>query len=270
MAEQPTPTPGVSRGNRTTGRAHLENGWGNRTPEALRSIDPKFAAQAVIPKYNAESTYNNWSNDRAAGHLNDLAGHLKNLFDATQNRQAHRALSMTTEAQAKASTAGFTAHPDIIGEAGGTYKGVSWDAKPGAMHDVLDRLGNIDPKELSGAAQQHLSNAVSSAKSVLGEFHPAIESEFKGSDSPKGRVSVEIDPEYRANIFDYPRPKSMTEGDWDAEMKTTPDGRYSLKKQGKLKDADSYRSDASKQQKADRRRQRAAELKAAKLAGGNK
>jgi hypothetical protein len=265
-------------GNRTTGRAALVGGYGNKTPIALRSL-PRDAsvrtaadnatntpnAPDVVNQYNAESTYNQWSNQRAAGHLNDLAGHLQNLFEATQNRQAYMAKSRVTEAQALSTRSGFTAHPDIIGD----------ESRPGSIHEVIDKLKNIMPDSIADTARPHLNAALNSAQSVLGEFHPAAFSEFKEFGSDPTRVSVEVAPEFRANSFDYARPKEesskakkASDADWKKQMMATADGKYALRAQGQISDPEKGRSAESKARKAERRKQLAAERKAAQ--GGAK
>lgn len=260
-------------GNRTTGRAALVGGYGNKTPIALRSL-PKNdsvrtadddavprtpSAPAVISQYNAEATYNQQSNQKAAGHLDALAGHLQNLFDATQSRQAYMAKSRVTEAQAIATRSGFTAHPDIIGD----------ESKQGSIHEVIDKLKNIMPDSIPDTARPHLNAALNSAHSVLGEFHPAALSEFKEFGSDPTRVSVEVSPEYRAHIFDYARPKeespsAQKESDaaWKKQMMSTADGKYALRAQGQISDPEKGRSEESKARKAERRKQLAAERKA--------
>lgn len=260
-------------GNRTTGRVALVGAYGNKTPSALRSLpkddsvrtadDDAFprtpSADAAISQYNAESTYNQQSNQKAAGHLDALAGHLQNLFDATQSRQAYMAKARVTEAQAISTRVGFTAHPDIIGD----------ESKQGSIHEVIDKLKNIMPDSIADTARPHLNAALNSAQSVLAEFHPAAPTEFKEFGSDPTRVSVEVNPDYRAHIFDYARPKlespsaqKKEDADWTKQMKTTADGKYALRAQGKMADSESTRSDESKARKAARRKELAAQRKA--------
>lgn len=243
-------------GNFTTGRPALQGAFGNQTPEALRSIPRTFAEEKVIPQYNAEATYNEWSNHRAAGHLNALNQHLNNLWETSQNRSVYGAKSSAAQAHEVMSKAGFAAHPDILN----TH-----------IPDVIDRLKNIDTSSLPEHARPHLEGAIQSAHEVLGEFHPASVTEFKEHGSDPTKASVLIDPDYRANIFDYKRPQEPTrdlqkasDADWDKQMKTTADGRYALIKQGKMKNPEDSRSEESKRRKAEQRKMKAAALKAQK------
>lgn len=195
MEEQPTPQP-PGKGNRTVGRAALTGNEGNKAPLHLRSIPRSYAETKVVPQYNAESTYNEWANQQAAGHLSELHQHLNNLWETSQNRSAYLAKQKVAELHQLHQQVRFAAHPDIIA----------------GVEEIKDRLNNIDPMSLPGYGVPHHTAALESAHAFTQTFQPAQISTFKEFGSDPNEASVVVDSEYRKNIY--------------ADPKTTADGRY--------------------------------------------
>jgi hypothetical protein len=183
-------------GNRTFGRAALIGNEGNRAPMHLRSIPLSTAENKVVPQYNAEATYNDWANKKAAGHLSELHQHLNNLWETTQNRSAYLAKQKVADLHQLHQQVRFAAHPDIIS----------------GIEDIKDRLHNIDPMELPGQGADHHTHSLEAAYNFTDTFTPAAISTYKEHGSSPNEASVVVDSEYRKNIF--------------ADPKTTADGRY--------------------------------------------
>lgn len=261
-------------GNYKVGRPHLINASGNETPLALRGISRSTAENVVIPQYNAEASYNEYSNHKASGHLNELHQALDMLHESSGGSRSALVLKSRVGELADARNKhGFTLHEDITN----------------GVKEIADRLSTMDVASLPDHAKEHHTAALEAANNFLRTAEPAHLSEFKEFGSDPNKVSVMVEPEYRANIFDYRHASSeeapvkkteplstvatiMPSGEvkestrrrqsWIDMMKATPDGKYALRAQGKMPDYEASRTPEQKAAKAAARKARNAAKKA--------
>jgi hypothetical protein len=255
MDEQTPPTRG--KGNFTVGRPDSFGNAGNEAPLGLRNVSRKRGIEKIIPQYNAEASYNDTSNQKAAGHLNELHQTLGMLHYASESRTSRVLQSRVAALGDAATTHGFTIHPDIV-------QGVK---------DIGQSLSAMDPSELPEHARAHHAAALEAASNFVRTAEPAYEPSSTGYAGTTGklgadRMSVKIEPEYRANMFDYAGSKESDLGpkQYKKEMEATADGRYTLYAKGVKKRPEASRSAASVEQKKKRRQEREAERKAARKA----
>jgi hypothetical protein len=268
-------------GNYSVSRPYLKGGVGNETPKALRGVD-KSKAQAILDDLNAEASYNEYSNHKASGHLNELHQALDMLHQGSESRGAAVLKSRVGDLAELRNKHGFTLHEDITN----------------GVKDIASRLNTMDVASLPDHAKPHHAAAVEAANNFLRTAEPAHTTEdssnyYSEQKRDATKTSIMIEPEYRANIYDYRHSKAdelpvskneplstyaavdkntgvYSEGtkrrqNWLDMMKSTANGRYALVKQGKL--SPENRSQASIEQKKARRAARAAEAKAVKNAG---
>jgi hypothetical protein len=246
-----------SSGNYVVGRPYLKGGAGNETPKALRGVD-KSKVPGMVADLNAEATYNDWSNHKASGHLNELHQSLEYLHQNSESRAAAVLKSRVGELADLRSKHGFTLHEDITN----------------GVRDVAERLSTMDVSSLPDHAKPHHAAAVEAANNFLRTSEPVHTTEdssnyFSQQNKDATKTSIMIEPEYRANIYDYPHsrtdeapvpknePLSETASigsngevsmgtrkrqSWLDMMKSTPNGRYALIKQGKISDPEASRT----------------------------
>lgn len=253
MDEQTPPTRG--KGNFTVGRPDSFGNEGNESPLGLRNVSRKRGIEKIIPQYNAEATYNDTSNQKAAGHLNELHQTLGMLHYGSESRTSRVLQSRVSALADAATTHGFTLHQDII-------QGVK---------DIGQSLSAMDPSELPEHAKEHHAAALEAASNFVRTAEPAYEPSSTGYAGTTGklgadRMSVKIEPEYRGNMFDYAGSKEKDLGpkQYKKEMMQTADGRYTLTKQGKKPDYEKSRSPEAIAAKAAKRKAASAAAKAAK------
>lgn len=257
-------------GERTSGNYNTSNrrgsnrfeSEGNETPKALRSV-PEEQIPGIVDRYNAEATYNDWANHKAAGHLNELAQHIGNLVETSQHPLAIEAKNQVLQAHKVLSQAGFAAHPDILTK---------------HVPAILDTLHNIVPEEMPEHATPHLNGAVNAGFDYMDTLHPAYQTNLREFGREQGKKSIKIEPEYRKNMFDYPGTRqsfadepNMTKEEKGkfgglAQMRQTADGTYALIKQGKIRDPEAGRTQESIDRKAAARKAARAAKTGAKLA----
>jgi hypothetical protein len=277
----------AQKGNRTQGRAYLNAGPGN--PAFRHHVTlPKEKAQAVVDQIHAESTYNDWANHQAMGHLTALHQHLDNLAQATDNHRIVRlAQSKVAAAHEAASSTGLAGAVDY--GAGTSEKGpTAYTAVP----SVLDMLHNIrnGGTELSDAAHEHLDKSIESAQSYVDTFQPAGFAPYKAHGVDPNTRTVMVEPNYKRQQFDYPdntpaanrvpektpttvisAPEGKPLEQWagkslsvDSQLRQTPEGKRVLIAQGKMKDPEASRSPESIAAKKAARKAKTEAEKAAK------
>lgn len=262
------PPKGPGKGNRTPGPRNLIGNEGNESPMFLRNKTIR-EAKPIIDYYNAESTYSEGANNKAATHLQELHTHLTNLGEAMDrqgvpSRSVRRALSSVQEAhEAITRPGGFAAHPDVIGldePYWGVHKNSADRAadKPlvkqrGILDDVQDHLSNVASLGVSHSdVQEHLTHAQGALDSYHRSFNPVNPTEYKTHKSDPNLRSYEIDKDYyphntTADLNYNPR---ETEGNLIAEGGTTriSDGRK-LEPTREARSARSIRTEAAKKAK---------------------
>jgi hypothetical protein len=257
MVEQPMPTPSRGKGNYVVGRPYLKGGVGNETPKALRGVS-KADAPGILNDLNAEASYNDWSNHKASGHLNELHQSLEYLHQGAESRGAAVLKSRVGELADIRSKHGFTLHEDITN----------------GVREIADRLSTMDVSSLPDHAKPHHAAALEAANNFLRTAEPVHTTEdssnyYSQQKKDAAKTSIMIEPEYRANIYDYPHsrtdeapvpknePLSETASigsngevsmgtakrqSWLDMMKSTPSGKYALRAQGKLPDYEASRT----------------------------
>jgi hypothetical protein len=267
----------IKSGNRVVGRPYLTGGVGNETPKALRGI-PKEKAQGMLDDLNAEASYNEYSNHKASGHLNELHQALDMLHQGSESRSALVLKSRVGDLADMRNKHGFTLHEDITN----------------GVRDIADRLSTMDPSELPENARPHHAAALEAANNFMRTAEPAHTTEessnyFSQQNKDDGKTSIMLEPEYRANIYDYrhsradelpvsknePLSETASIGsdgevslgttrrkNWLDMMKATPNGRYALVKQGKIPDYEASRTPEQIAAKAAARKARNAAKKA--------
>lgn len=249
-------TPGRGKGNFTVGRPESFGNKGNEAPLGLRNISRRHGIERVIPQYNAEASYNDYSNHKAAGHLAELHQTLGMLHGTSESRTSRVLQSRVAALGDAATTHGFTIHPDIV-------QGVK---------DIGQSLSAMEPSELPEHAREHHAAALEAASNFVRTAEPAYEPASTGYAGTTGkigadRMTVKIEPDYRANIFDYPQQKSSaapTPKEYEKEMGATADGRYALIAQGKKSNPETSRTPEQIAAKAARRKAASAAARAAK------
>lgn len=277
MTEQPMPTPSRGKGNYVVGRPYLKGGVGNETPKGLRGVN-KADAPGILDDLNAEASYNDYSNHKASGHLNELHQSLEYLHQGSESRSAAVLKSRVGELADLRSKHGFTLHEDVTN----------------GVRDIAERLSTMDVSSLPDHAKPHHAAALEAANNFMRTAEPVHTTEgtsnyYSQQQKDATKTSIMIEPEYRANIYDYPHSRSdeapvskneplsetasigpdgevsmgtRKRQSWMDMMKSTPSGKYSLIKQGKISDPEASRSPESIAAKAAARKARNAAKKA--------
>jgi hypothetical protein len=269
-------------GRYVVGRPYLTGGKGNKA--ATREGVPKEAVQGMLDDLNAEASYNEYSNHKASGHLNELHQSLDMLHQASESRGAAVLKSRVGDLADMRNKHGFTLHEDITN----------------GVRDIADRLSTMDVSSLPDNAKPHHAAALEAANNFMRTAEPVHTTEnssnyFSQQKKDAGKTSIMMEPDYRANIYDYRHSRAdeapvskneplstfaavdrdtgvYSEGtkkrqSWLDMMKATPNGRYALIKQGKISDPEASRSQESIERKKAQRAAKAAAAKAAKKAG---
>lgn len=277
MTEQPMPTPSKGRGNYVVGRPYLKDGVGNKAPKATRGI-LKADAPAVLADLNAEASYNDYSNHKASGHLNELHQSLEYLHQTGESRSAAVLKSRVGDLADLRSKHGFTLHEDVTN----------------GVREIADRLSTMDVSSLPDHAKPHHAAALEAANNFMRTAEPVHTTEgtsnyYSQQQKDNTKTSIMMEPDYRANIYDYPHsradeaqvpknePLSVTasigpDGEvsmgtrkrqsWIDMMKSTAHGNHALIKQGKISDPEASRTPEQKKAKAARLKAKNAAKKA--------
>jgi hypothetical protein len=209
----------------------MSNAGRNHAPLSQRNVTPE-EAQATMDRYNAESTYNTYSNNKAFDHLKDLhqtmsmlAPHMEGHADFGQAKEAvSGAIQQHLEHNVGDLLSGQREPNGAL-----TY-GTGSRAYVGAAQHILSGINHPDAgvSMLLHQAQEHASNFQKA-------YTPAYLDTNAKNKKTTGEtgVSVVVDPEYRKNIFDYPRKtesnpadQKAADKDWSDALKQTADGRY--------------------------------------------
>jgi hypothetical protein len=266
-------------GRFTTNRPELIGNEGNQTPLEFRGVD-KSKAQGMIDDLNAEATYNDWSNHKASGHLNELHQSLEYLHQNSESRSALVLKSRVGELADARNKLGFTLHEDIMN----------------GVKDIAERLSTMDVESLPEHAKPHHATALEAANNFIRTAEPAYSTESTSNyytrqkqHKDATKTSIMLEPEYRANIYDYPHSRAeeapvkkteplsttatmtasgnVVEGvrkrqSWLDMMKATTHGRYALRAQGKMPNYEASRTPEQIAAKAAARKARNAAKKA--------